>query len=80
MLLKSSARSSFKNNELCTKLAESEAALVSTPTENLNAKEIAAINDAITTIHKLREVLRCPDTPGTVDILSDKVGAEGTPR
>lgn len=79
-MLKSSARSGFKSNELCTKLAESEAALAGTPTANLSSKEIAAINDAITTIHKLREVLRCPDTPGTVDILSDKVGAEGTPR
>jgi hypothetical protein len=76
----SSSKSSFKSSDLCAKLAESQAALAITPTDSLSVKELAAVNDAIVSIHKLRLAMKCPNTPGTVDILSDNVSSKSSKR
>jgi hypothetical protein len=71
---------STKSSSLCIKLAESQAALANTPVDNLSVKELDAVNNAIVSIHKLRLAMKCPNTPGTVDILSDSTSQKITRR
>jgi hypothetical protein len=71
---------STKSSSLCIKLAESQAALANTPVDNLSVKELDAVNNAIVSIHKLRLAMKCPNTPGTVDILSDSASQKITRR